>query len=342
MIDPLAAAAPIPAVRDTTFRTKLLLAFAALYTVWGSTYLAIRIAIETLPGFLMAGVRFLIAGSALYAYARLRRGTPRPGAAQWRSTAVVGALLLLGGNGGVVWAEQRVASGPASLIVATVPLWMVLLDWARPGGRRPSLGLAAGLALGTLGLLALVGVGVFTGHGEVDAVGTLVLVLSAMSWAAGSVYAQHALLPASPLLATGMQMLVGGVLLTGAAVVAGQTSVNVDAVTLRSVLALLYLIVFGSLIGFTAYVWLLQVAPPARVSTYAYVNPVVAVLLGWAVLDEPLTARTWVAAAVIVAAVAIITLSRSSTSAGSTSTGSTSTGSTSTGSASPAGSSNRE
>jgi drug/metabolite transporter (DMT)-like permease len=223
---------------------------------------------------------------------------------------VVGGLLLLGGNGGVVWAEQRVASGLASLIVATVPLWMVLLDWARPGGRRPTLGVAAGLLLGTAGLLVLVGPGVFNGHGAVDSTGTLVLVLSALSWAAGSVYAQHAPIPTSPLLATGMEMLAGGVLLLGAAVVAGQTGVNVEAVTLRSLLALLYLVVFGSLVGFTAYIWLLQVAPPARVATYAYVNPVVAVVLGWAVLGEPLTARTWAAAAVILGGVAIITLSR--------------------------------
>lgn len=295
---------------DPAFRTKLVLAFAALYTVWGSTYLAIRVAIETLPGFLMAGVRFLVAGAALYAYARLRGGARRPTAGEWRATAVVGALLLLGGNGGVVWAEQRVATGLASLIVATVPLWMVLLAWARPDGRRPSLGVGAGLALGTAGLVVLVGPGTLAGRGAVDGLGALVLLGSAVSWAAGSVYARGAALPPSPLLATGMQMLAGGVLLVGAALATGHATVDPGAVTLRSVLALLYLIVFGSFVGFTAYVWLLKVAPPARVSTYAYVNPVVAVLLGWAVLGEPLTARTGMAAAVIVAAVALITLSR--------------------------------
>lgn len=295
---------------DPAFRTKLVLAFAALYTVWGSTYLAIRVAIETLPGFLMAGVRFLVAGAALYAYARLRAGAGRPTAGEWRATAVVGALLLLGGNGGVVWAEQRVATGLASLIVATVPLWMVLLAWAGPGGRRPSLGVAAGLALGTAGLVVLVGPATFAGHGAVDSLGALALLGSAISWAAGSVYARGAALPASPLLATGMQMLAGGVLLVAAAVATGHATVDPGAVTLRSMLALLYLIVFGSFVGFTAYVWLLKVAPPARVSTYAYVNPIVAVLLGWAVLGEPLTARTGMAAGVIVAAVALITLSR--------------------------------
>ena len=296
--------------RDPAFRTKLIAAFAALYLVWGSTYLAISIAIETLPGFLMASVRFLIAGGALYAYARLRGGAPRPTGAQWRAATVVGALLLLGGNGGVVWAEARVPSGLASLIVAIVPLWMVLLAWARPGGERPSLGVATGLLLGTLGLGVLVGPGALTGHGAVDTLGTLALLGSGLSWAAGSVYSQRAPAPASPLLATGMQMLAGGVLLGALAAVTGQTAVNADAVTLRSVLAVLYLIVFGSLVGFTAYIWLLRVASPARVATYAYVNPIVAVLLGWAVLGEPLTARTWAAAAVIVAGVAIITISK--------------------------------
>jgi drug/metabolite transporter (DMT)-like permease len=298
------------APRDPAFRTKLVLAFAALYTIWGSTYLAIRVAIESLPGFLMAGARFLVAGAALYAYARLRGGARRPTAAQWRATGVVGALLLLGGNGGVVWAEQRVPSGLASLIVAAVPLWMVLLDWARPGGRRPSLGVAAGLALGTAGLVVLVGPGVLTGHGAVDSAGALALVVSGFSWAAGSVYAQRAALPDSPLLTTAMEMLVGGTLLVLAAAATGGMAVRTEAVTLRSVLALLYLIVFGSLVGYTAYIWLLKVAPPAQVSTYAYVNPIVAVLLGWAVLAEPLTPRTWAAAAIIVAAVAIITVSQ--------------------------------
>jgi drug/metabolite transporter (DMT)-like permease len=155
-----------------------------------------------------------------------------------------------------------------------------------------------------------VGPGVLTGRGEVDPVGALALVLSAMAWATGSVYARHARLPESPLLATGMEMLAGGALLLVAAVATGGAHVRLDAVTLRSALALLYLIVFGSLVAFTAYIWLLKVAPPARVSTYAYVNPVVAVLLGWAVLDEPLTPRTGVAAGVIVAAVAVITVSR--------------------------------
>ena len=306
MIKPGDAHAPA----DPAFRTKLVLAFGALYTVWGSTYLAIRVAIETLPGFLMAGVRFLVAGAALYAYARLRGGARRPTGGEWRAAAVVGALLLLGGNGGVVWAEQRVATGLASLIVATVPLWMVLLAWALPGGRRPSLGVAAGLALGTAGLVVLVGPGALVGRGAVDGLGALALLGSAFSWAAGSVYARRATLPASPLLATGMQMLAGGVLLVAAAAATGHATVDPGAVTLRSLLALLYLIVFGSFVGFTAYVWLLKVAPPARVSTYAYVNPIVAVLLGWAVLGEPLTARTAMAAAVIVAAVATITLSR--------------------------------
>lgn len=286
---------------------KIALALAAVYLVWGSTYLAIRIALESLPPFLMAGIRFLIAGSVLYLWARLR-GAPRPSLLHWRSAAVVGAFLLVGGNGGVVWAEQRVESGLAALLVSTEPLWIVVLAWLLPGGRRPSLPVIAGLLVGFVGVGLLVKPG---GSSTVDPLGAAVLVLAALSWAYGSLWGIKAKAPDSPLLMTGMQMLAGGVLQLLAATVRGEVAAfDPSQVTLRSLLAVVYLMAFGSLVGFTAYSWLMRVAPPVLVSTYAYVNPVVAVVLGWAIASEPLTGGTLVAAAVILSGVALITSSQ--------------------------------
>lgn len=289
---------------------KVLAAFVALYIIWGSTYLAILFAIETIPPFLMAGIRFLVAGSILYVWGRAR-GAARPVRREWVAASVVGGLLLLGGNGAVVWAEQRVPSGAAALLVATVPLWMVVLDWLRPGGVRPTGRVVLGLAVGFAGLGLLVGPSDL-GGGSIDVIGALVLVIGSLSWASGSIYARGAKLPSSPLLVNGMEMLAGGVLLVLAGLVTGEASaLNLAAVSGRSLAALAYLVVFGSLIGYSAYTYLLGATTPARVSTYAYVNPVVAVFLGWALAGEPLTPRVLVATAVILGAVALITLSRS-------------------------------
>ena len=292
-------------------RAKVIAAFAAVYVIWGSTYLAILFAIETMPPFAMAGVRFAIAGGLLYGWARLN-GSPPPGGRHWRSALIVGGALLLGGNGAVTWAEQFVPSGITSLLVATVPVWMVLLEWARRDSPRPGGIVAIGLLLGLAGMALLVGPGAFGGAQRVSLVGAMVLTGGSISWAAGSIYQRHAVLPAgSPLLATGMQMLAGGALLLVAATVTGEWGdVDPSGISLRSALALLYLIVFGALIGFSAYLWLLRVSTPAKVSTYAYVNPVVAVFLGWAFAGERLEPRTILAAAVIVAAVALITAGR--------------------------------
>lgn len=290
---------------------RLLLAFAAVYLVWGSTYLAIRFAVETLPPLLMAGVRFVIAGVILLVWARLRDGSSGPSRREWVTGLVVGALLLLGGNGAVVWAEQRVASGIAALLVAIVPLWMVLLDWMRPGGRRPAGLVFAGLALGLLGLALLVGPGALRGGGSLDLTGAVVLILGSLSWAAGSVYAQRAPRPRSGSDASGSQMLAGGVCLLAAGLVGGEWArLDIANVSTRSLLGFAYLLTFGSLVGFTAYAYLLAHTTAARAATYAYVNPVVAVLLGWAFANEPITMRTLVAAAVILASVAIITMAR--------------------------------
>jgi drug/metabolite transporter (DMT)-like permease len=289
--------------------TKVLAAFAAVYVIWGSTYLAIRFAIETLPPLAMAGVRFLAAGGAMYAFLRWR-GMPAPKRIQWRSAAVVGGLLLMGGNGCVVLAERTVPSGVVALLVAMVPLWMVLLEWVRAGGTRPTARTVMGLLVGFGGMVLLVGPMELAGGG-VDPFGAMLVMIGSVSWAAGSIYSRSAPLPASPFMATAMEMLSGGAMLLVAGTLRGELAgLDVSAFSSRSLLAMLYLIVFGSLVGFTAYIWLLGVSTPARVSTYAYVNPVVAVFLGWAMANEPITPRVLAAAAVIVAAVAVITTAK--------------------------------
>lgn len=288
-------------------RLLVLAAFAAVYVIWGSTFLAIRYAIQTLPPFLMAASRFLLAGAALTLWARVR-GAPRPTRAHLRSAFVVGGLLFLGGNGGIVWAEQYIPSGVAALLVATEPLWIVLLDWARRGGTRPRRGVIAGLLLGLAGVWLLVGsvapAGAAAGRGLLAASAVM---YASVSWAAGSLYSARAPLPSSPPLSAGIQMLAGGVLMAAAGMLLGEwRSFSAGGVSLASAAALLYLIVCGSVVAFTAYSWLLRVVTPARAATYAYVNPLVAVVLGWALAGEELTARMALAALVITASVAII------------------------------------
>ncbi len=298
--------APAPIAHS---RLALIVAFAIVYVVWGSTYLAIRFAIETLPPFLMAAARFLTAGTVLYVWARLAAGAEKPGRAQWKAAAIVGSLLLLGGNGLVVWSELRIPSGVAALLGGTTPLWMVLIDWLRRGGVRPTGQVVAGLLCGLAGLVWLVGPDSLAGGGRIDTIGVVAVVLSSIAWAAGSIYQRHARMPASPALSTAMQMLTGGAALLVVAVALGEwPQVGVASLSLRSVLAFLYLVVFGSIVAFSAYVWLLRASTPARVSTHTYVNPIIAVLLGWALADEPLTPRMLVAAAVIIGGVALITL----------------------------------
>lgn len=294
--------------REAPAQWKLVLAFAAVYIIWGSTYLAIRFAIETLPPFLMSGIRFLIAGTVMITWARLR-GAPWPSRRQTRAAAVVGLFLLAGGNGGVTWAEQFVPSGLTSLLIATVPVWVVLLMWLRPSGRRPQGRVLAGVGLGLLGLLLLVGPGQL--NEAVHGGGVLVLMLAALLWSIGTIYGNEADLPDAPLMTSGLEMFSGALALTTAGLLTGEAArVNLDAVTLRSTLAFLYLIVFGSLIGFTCYSWLIRNAPPAKTATYAYVNPIVAVFLGWALADEVLTGRMVLGATVTLVGVAVITAYR--------------------------------
>ncbi len=286
---------------------RVAIAFAAIYLIWGSTYLAIRFAIETLPPFSMAAVRFTVAGGILYAIARPR--SERPTKVNWISAGVVGTLLLAGGNGGVVWAEQWVPSGLAALIVATVPLWMVLFDWLFAGGARPSRTLMAGLLLGLSGVGLLMSSTELGAQSREGLLGGFAVLGASISWAAGSIYARKAALPRSPFLATAMQMIVGGFVLSLMAAIAGEGGeLHLSAFSMKSILALVYLIVFGALIAFTAYIWLLGVSTPARVSTYAYVNPAVAVLLGWLLANERLDARAALAVLIILSAVALVSL----------------------------------
>jgi drug/metabolite transporter (DMT)-like permease len=235
-----------------------------------------------------------------------------PTRVNWIAAGLVGTLMLIGGNGGVVWAEQRVPSGLTALMIATEPFWIVLLDWMRPGGSRPSGAVAAGLVFGFVGVGLLVGPFDLMGGGRVDPVGALVVIFASLSWAVGSLYtARGAKLPSSPILSTGMQMLVGGALFIVLGSLVGEWSrFAPSAASLKSVLALLYLTVFGAIVGFTAYVYLLQNTTPERASTYAYVNPVIAVFLGWALAGESLNGRVLLAAAAIVSAVVLITRRR--------------------------------
>jgi drug/metabolite transporter (DMT)-like permease len=293
---------------------KLIAAFAAIYLIWGSTYLAILFAIETIPPLLMAAMRFSIAGLLLYVWAR-RGESSSPTRFQWRNAAIVGGLLLVGGNGGVVLAERLVPSGLAALLVATLPIWIVLLEWARPGGTRPTLGVIAGVVLGAIGLVVLIGPSALhpSNTGGIRIAGVILLTFASLSWASGSLIAQHVELPKSGLLATGMEMICGGAILIVLSLILGEPMrFDVTEISAKSLAGLVYLITFGSMIAFSAFVWLLRVSPPAHVATYAYVNPVVALFLGWAFAGERLSARTAVASAIIITAVALITTARTS------------------------------
>ena len=287
-------------------RIRLIIAFACVYLIWGSTYLAIRYAIQTIPPFLMAGVRFLVAGVVLAAWSR-SRGAAWPTRREWRVAAIVGALLLVGGNGGVVWAEQTVPSSLAALIVAAVPIVTVALDWIRPGGVRPAGITILGLLTGFTGVAILVNP-FATDVGRVNPLGAASLLLATVTWAAGSLYSRAKGSSLTPLMGAGANMISGGLGLLVLGAVAGELpKVNLGAISLRSGIALAYLIVIGALVGFTAFFWILRNTTPAKSTTYAYVNPVVAIILGWAIAGEPITPRVLVAAAIIITGVVMIT-----------------------------------
>jgi drug/metabolite transporter (DMT)-like permease len=287
----------------------LIVAFAAVYVLWGSTYLAIKYVIETLPPFISAGARFLLAGATLFIVGRFSKDYEKPTLTQWRSSAVVGTLLFLGGNGGVVIAEHHITSGLAALLVATEPFWVVLLSWLWLKGARPDWRVTLGLLIGFVGVYLLMdGGAVRAVSGTNQLFGMILVIAAGLCWATGSIYGVRAPASKSPILASGMQLLAGGSALLLAGTLMGEwTGFEISVVSRHSWFALAYLLVFGSLIAFTAYSWLLKNARPAMVATYAYVNPVIAVILGWAIAGESFTGRTLLGAGVIVGSVALIT-----------------------------------
>jgi drug/metabolite transporter (DMT)-like permease len=293
-------------------KTKIWLALLAVYIIWGSTYLGIRFAIESIPPFLHAGMRFLISAALLLGW-RLLAGDERPTLKQWRDAGVVGLFLILGGNGLVSWAEQTVDSGIAALIVGTVPLWLTLFEALRPGGARPNWQAIFGLLIGFGGIFILINPETLAGAAfRVDLLGAGALVLATILWALGSIYAKTAEVPKSAFMFTGMQMAVGSLGLFIVSALNGEMSgFDLGAVTTQSWLGLGYLILFGSLGGFVAYGWLLRNAPISLVATYGYVNPVVAMFLGAWLADEVLTGRVFIAAAVIIGAVVLINQAKS-------------------------------
>jgi drug/metabolite transporter (DMT)-like permease len=288
-------------------RAKLLAAFAAIYFVWGSTYLAIKFAIESIPPFMVGASRFVLAGALLYAWARLSSGI-KPEKKHWRDGIILGVFLLGVGNGCVVWAQQHIPSGITALVVAIVPLLVVLIEWLRPGGRRPSGAAMLGVVIGLGGMALLIGPSAFLGAGDIDPLGALVLFIGSLSWSAATVFGKRASVPASPLLASAIQLLGGAICLVLASVIAGEPArVQLAEVSARAMLSVLYLTIFGSIVAYSAYSWLLRVASPTRIATYAYVNPIVAMFLGWLLAGEEMTARVLIAAAIVLAGVALIT-----------------------------------
>lgn len=294
-------------------KIAILAAFAALYLIWGSTYLGILFAIQSIPPLLMAGSRFLIAGIILYAGARLSGVPPSP-RADWRTALIVGACLLLGGNGGVTLAEQYVPSGIAALLVATVPIYIALLSWLFGMSKRPSALTWVGLAGGFAGVGVLLGPALrFSTVSESPHawIGMTILLCSSLIWSAGSLYSRAAKNAPSPFLAAGQQMLCGGALLLIAGIARGELQhFDPRAITTQSLVAFVYLILIGGIIGYVSYAWLLRYCDPAKVATYAYVNPIVAVLLGALFANETLSLRTLVAAGLIVGSVAVVIMAQ--------------------------------
>ncbi len=286
--------------------TLTLLAYGAVYFIWGSTFFAMRIGIESIPALLVPAMRHLSVGLVFYPIFRIP-SKEKPTLSQWATCSVVGILLLAVGNGTVSWSEKFVPSGIAALLVSTVSLWMVLLDWVRPGGTRPASRVFVGLFLGFAGMVLLVGPRNLGGSDRVSPLATLALVLASLAWAYGSIYSKHHPLPNSPLLGVAMQCLAGGTALVIAAALSGELrGFHWAQVTTRSWIAIVYLAIFGSAIGFSAYVYLLKHSSATHVSTYAFVNPIVALFVGWSFGAEPLSLRTILASAIILAAVTLV------------------------------------
>ncbi len=293
-----------------SYPSSVWLALAAVYVIWGSTYLGIRFAIESIPPFFMAGSRFLVSGLLLYAFARWK-GASRPTGRHWRSATVIGFYLILVGNGGVTWAEQKVPSGVTALLVGTVPLWMAVLEGLGPKGRRPGWKEWTGIALGMTGIGLLVSSRESFGAGPSNLWAWLLLVGTSLAWSYGSLLTRSAAMPSSALLGTAMEMLTGGILQLGVGFILGeQEHFHFSSISTPSIQAWGYLTLVGSLAGFTSYIWVLQKATAGLASTYAFVNPVIAVFLGWFLGGEILTPVLFLAGGLIVTAVVLIVLAQ--------------------------------
>jgi len=292
--------------KESTWTAFLVLNFAAVYFLWGGTFFAMKLGVESFPPLILAGMRHFSVGLALYPILRWRTGI-RPTMVHWKTAAISGVLLLCVGNGGVCWAEQTVPSGVAALLVATVTLWMVIIDWARPGGHKPSGRILFGIVAGFAGMVILVGPARLGLSGRVDPVGAGVLIVASLAWASGSLYSKHGELPSSPMLGVAMQGLCGGAALWVLALLNGEwAKFHPLAAPMRAWLAVGYLFIFGSCVGFTAYLYILKKSTAARVGTYAFVNPIVALGIGWLLGGETLSPRTVLAGAVILTAVVLV------------------------------------
>lgn len=290
---------------DVPFQAKLVIAFFLIYFIWGSTYLAIRYAIETIPPFLMAGVRFTTAGTLLYIFLRLT-GAANPSLKQWLNLWVVGTFLFLGGNGLVVWAEQYITSGLAALLVSTLPLWLIMLDLLWAGGPPPTVKGLAGISLGIIGTVVLIDPVKITAT-DIYIPGALVVIFGSMLWATGSIYSKKFTQPDSIFMSAACQMLGGGLSLLLVSLVLGEWfAFQPVGISLVSFAAFSYLVVFGSIVAISSYVWLLKNASAASVSTYAFVNPTVAIFLGWLIAGEEINAHIIFGAAIILAGVILV------------------------------------
>ncbi len=292
-------------------KTKLWTALIALYIVWGSTYLAMHFVVETIPPFLYGAIRFSIAGAILFFWRRAA-GDEKPTLSNWKATAIAGTLLLLGGNTMIALAEKHVPSSIAALMVGTSPFWMTLFEAVRPHGTKPTWQTVAGLMIGFIGMFMLIGPANFTGSGRhFEPLSLIAVCIGPMLWALGSIYARGADMPKSGLMSTGMEMLASSVPLFLVSVASGELNgFSLSEVSMRSWLGMAYLITFGSLVGFVSYSWLLHNAPLSLTSTFAYVNPVVAVFLGWLLAGEIVDARILTASAIIVGSVVYINWAR--------------------------------
>jgi drug/metabolite transporter (DMT)-like permease len=297
----------IPTTNTPAYRLQFAFAYTAICLIWGSTFLAIRFALGSFPPFLMAGMRFLIAGTILFAIAKFQ-GAELPSRKDWQSALITGFLLFLVFNGGLVLAVGRIHSSIVAVLSTTIPVWMVIIEWLRPNGTRPNIGIISGLVLGLVGITILVQPWNYlqsaSGTATTDVWGVGFSILAMIGWSLGSIFARSLTLPKSPFMTTSIQMLLGSVMLTGVGTIMGEwATFDASRVSTSALLALLFLIVFGSIVAYSAYMWLLRNASPTLVSTYTYINPVVAIILGWTLASEPVTWRLMLALVFILGAI---------------------------------------